>query len=62
MGIIPNIFLRVFKGTAQSKNEKYFLAPAKKEISVQDPHFFADPDPIKKLHADPDPNPGGIRG
>ena len=29
---------------------------------VSDPHFFADPDPGKNLHADPDPNPGGIRG
>ena len=28
--------------------------------SVSDPHFFADPDPGKNLHADPDP--GGIRG
>ena len=27
---------------------------------VSDPHFFADPDPGKNLHADPDP--GGIRG
>ena len=24
--------------------------------------FFADPDPGKNLHADPDPDPGGIRG
>ena len=24
--------------------------------------FFADPDPGKNLHADPDPEPGGIRG
>ena len=24
--------------------------------------FFADPDPGKILHADPDPDPGGIRG
>ena len=31
---------------------------------VSDPHFFADPDPGKNLHADPDPvpDPGGIRG
>ena len=33
---------------------------------VSDPHFFADPDPGKNLHADPDPVPdpdsGGIRG
>ena len=27
---------------------------------VSDPHFFADPDPGKNLHAEPDP--GGIRG
>ena len=27
---------------------------------VSDPHFFADPDPGKNLHADPDPR--GIRG
>ena len=36
------------------------------ETSVLDPHFFADPDPGKNLHADPDPvpdpDPGGIRG
>jgi len=31
-----------------------------KNYSVSDPHFFADPDPGKNLHADPDP--GGIRG
>ena len=31
------------------------------ETRVSDPHFFfADPDPGKNLHADPDP--GGIRG
>ena len=24
--------------------------------------FFADPYPGKNLHADPDPDPGGIRG
>ena len=30
---------------------------------VSDPHFFfADPDPGKNFHADPDPDPGGIRG
>ena len=30
-------------------------------IRVSDPHFiFADPDPGKNLHVDPDP--GGIRG
>ena len=30
-------------------------------IRVSDPHFFADPDPCKNLHADPvpDPDPGG---
>ena len=27
---------------------------------VSDPHFFSDPG--KNLHADPDPDPGGIRG
>ena len=27
---------------------------------LSDPHFF--PDPAKNLHADPDPDPGGIRG
>ena len=36
------------------------------ENRVSDPHFFADPDPGKNLHADPDPDPdpdpGGIRG
>ena len=26
---------------------------------VSDPHFFADPG--KNFHADPDPDPGGIR-
>ena len=32
-------------------------------IRVSDPHFFfADPDPGKNLHADPDPDPGGIWG
>ena len=30
--------------------------------SVSDPHFFADQDPGKNLHADPDPVPGVIRG
>ena len=35
---------------------------------VEDPYFFADPDPGKNLLADPDPDPvpdpdpGGIRG
>ena len=29
---------------------------------VSDPLFFADPDPGKNLHGDPDPDPGGIRG
>ena len=29
---------------------------------VSTPLFFADPDPGKNLHADPDPDPGGIRG
>ena len=30
---------------------------------VSDPHFFfANPDLGKNLHADPDPDPGGIRG
>ena len=29
---------------------------------VSDPHFFADPHPGKNLHADPDPDPGGIWG
>ena len=31
---------------------------------VSDSLFFADPDPGKNLHADPDPvpDPGGIRG
>ena len=24
--------------------------------------FFVDPDPGNNLHADPDPDPGGIRG
>ena len=28
---------------------------------VSDPHFFFA-DPGKNLHADPDPDPGGIRG
>ena len=33
------------------------------QIRVSDPHFFfADPDLGKNLHADPDPDPGGIPG
>ena len=39
-------------------NLTYYLFRHKN--SVSDPHFFADPDPGKNLHADPDP--GGIRG
>ena len=30
--------------------------------SVSDPNFFANPDPGKNPHANPDPDPGGIRG
>ena len=35
-----------------------------KKNRVSDPLFFADPDPGKNIHADPDQDPdaGGIRG
>ena len=42
------------------KSENYSCNISKGRVS--DPHFLADPDPGKILHADPDPDPRGIRG
>ena len=45
------------------KTDKCQLVSASRlQTRVSDPHFFADPDLGKNLHADPDPDPGGIRG
>ena len=68
-----NIFSKTFYCKRQinkdiCSRDKVLLQPRDRLLTCQlsrvsDPHFFfADPDPGKNLHADPDSDPGGIRG
>ena len=63
--------MRIYLSLLCSLLSRYFFFYNKKITKngtlpdrVSDPHFSADPDPGKNLHADPvpDPDPGGIRG
>ena len=58
-GIILLLLKSILDQTKDCQQPRAFIS------RVSDPHFyFADPDPGKNFHADPDPvpDPGGIRG